>query len=292
MAAAYAAEIPPETSATYPATEDPNPFYLFGLTGQQAAEQEMERLKKEGVRHQLPLNAVTIFCIMFAGIIDERMQECAKYKDDPKRLLTIYADQKLCRIVQSTRNYKITRHVSSTRHEVQHQAAKPGIGVRSVHWAENVCSCGKFGLEGIPCPHLVVVYKQTCPKSHQTMTHLLGELGGKIPKFYWMREYIQGYLQPVHLPALEYLVADDTAPPVENWEDRSLKRKKPWTERAGSARPKRAIRQSNRLMDLFSLHTQLVADAQEPERLTRVRAGTAAASADYGTSSSRAWEAR
>jgi hypothetical protein len=76
-AAAYAAEIPSAIWATYTAKEEPNPFYLIRLIGQQAAEQEMSRLKKLEVRHQLPLHAVANFCAMFAGIIDERIEECA-----------------------------------------------------------------------------------------------------------------------------------------------------------------------------------------------------------------------
>jgi hypothetical protein len=176
-AAAYAAEIPSAIWATYTAKEEPNPFYLIRLIGQQAAEQEMSRLKKLEVRHQLPLHAVANFCSMFAGIIDERIADCAKYKDDPKKLLTIYADQKLCQIVQSVQPYKITRDLGAKMYEVQHERAKPGIGVRLVNWAEKTCSCLRMQLEGLPCVHLVCVYKQTCSKDKQTMVHLLDQLG-------------------------------------------------------------------------------------------------------------------
>jgi hypothetical protein len=207
---------------------------------------------------------------MFAGIIDERIADCAKYKDDPKKLLTIYADQKLCQIVQSVQPYKITRDLGAKMYEVQHERAKPGIGVRLVNWAEKTCSCLRMQLEGLPCVHLVCVYKQTCSKDKQTMVYLLGQLGAKIHDFYWIHDYyVEGYVQPVHLPALDYLVADDTIPPAKNREDRSLKRKKAWTERTGSARPKRALRQSQKLVEQFSLHSQMQADARQPERTTR-----------------------
>ncbi|KAJ1441450.1 hypothetical protein B484DRAFT_390763 [Ochromonadaceae sp. CCMP2298] len=99
------------------------------------------------------------------------------------------------------------------------------------------------------------------------MVHLLETLGAKIPEFYWIKNYIEGYVQPVHLPALDYLVADDTIPPAKNREDRSLKRKKACTERAGSARPKRALRQSQKLIEQFS-RLMLGSLRGQPEALT------------------------
>jgi hypothetical protein len=91
----------------------------------------------------------------------------------------------------------------------------------------------------------------------------------KIPDFYRMKNYVEGYVQLVHLPALDYLVADNTIPPAKNGEDRSIKRKKAWTERTGSSRPKRALRKYQKLVEQFSLHSQIQTDARQPERMTR-----------------------
>jgi hypothetical protein len=275
-AAKYAAEIPAETWATYTVLEGPNPFYTFGLTGQQAAEQEMARLLKAGVRHQLPLHALANYINLFASVIDDRIKECYIGEAAQHRDLTIFADMALSQILHKAPEYKIKRCLGNKKYEVQHHEAKAGIGIRTVNWGECTCTCNRMLLTGLPCEHLVSTYKTIYPKATQTTKHFLEVLGGAIPDFYWAKKYALGYLRPVTKPNLDYLVADGTVPPSKNTTDRGKKRKQPWTERVGAARPTRALRQSAKLIDMHSIARELEMASLEPERTTR---GSAAAAA-------------
>lgn len=174
-AADYACAIPHETWATYPAL-GANPFYLFGLTGQQGAEREMSRLKKSGVRHELPLHAVVNYVNLYASIIDERIKDCYIAEGAVRRDLTIFADQRLSQILARAHQYQIMRDLGGARYEVQHESAK----VRTVWWRTRKCSCHRMDLI---CEHIIVVYRTIVPKCQQNTQHFLSTLGGSHPDF-------------------------------------------------------------------------------------------------------------
>ncbi|KAJ1432453.1 hypothetical protein B484DRAFT_395003 [Ochromonadaceae sp. CCMP2298] len=138
----------------YAALNDPHPHYLFGLTGSQIVEGEMNRLKISGVRHKLPLKAMTNFITLYTHIV-EGMKADADEMVAGGKLLTTYASLVCRRNLNEAQHYDV-RHLEKHKYEVKRKGQS--MRVRLVVYDEMFCSCGGPRLEGLPCRHLLAIY--------------------------------------------------------------------------------------------------------------------------------------
>jgi hypothetical protein len=130
----------PNTWTYYAALNNPHPYYLFGLTGSQIVEGEMNHLKISGVRHELPLKAMTNFIDLYARVVEGMKVEADEMVAGGK-LLTTYTSL-VCRCNLNVAQHYDVRHLEKHKYEVKRKgqlmraerawkASRAGICLRS-----------------------------------------------------------------------------------------------------------------------------------------------------------------
>jgi hypothetical protein len=272
----------PNTWTYYAALNDPHPHYLFGLTGSQIVEGEMNRLKISGVRHELPLKAMTNFIALYARIV-EGMKTDADETVAGGKLLTTYTSLVCRRNLNEAQHYDV-RHLEKHKYEVKRKGQS--MRVRLVLYDEMFCSCGEPRLEGLPCRHLLAIYLWGTARSQFSPEKFMQTFEKLIPSFYLVQCYARAYTIPVHKPQLTYLVADDTLPPCDGTrstrEPLSKKHKDGLSERgfaplgSASINPWSQLSKSKKNVNENSLEAALEQEAEKPERSLRGRVAAAA----------------
>jgi hypothetical protein len=211
QSATYADKIDHKRWTTYAATESNVPYCLFDLTGSQLVEQEMNRMLVMGIRHELPLIAMNNFIEFYSTLLSKQLTICDTMTAGGSTYTQHFGI--LCR-----ENYDESKHYDA----VHRRSAKPWWEVTRrnqnrkhsrVIWESRTCTCHKTKLTGIPCRHLLAVYRAITAKILLSAAHFTETFKSVIPEFYVVKEYKQGYEDQVGRPILTCLELDSTLPP-------------------------------------------------------------------------------
>jgi hypothetical protein len=209
--ATYAYKIDHTKWTTYTAVS-PAPFRLFRLTGSQAVESEMSRMKRLNVRHELPLKAMNNFINFYADLISKQRASCDKM-EAARSDLTQHANMVTRENFDEARNFDV-RHTGGHTYEVTRRGQNQRH--RKVQWGVKLCSCEKTALEGIPCEHLIAVYIKATAKEKIGPETFLKTFENIIPYCYRTKFYVKGYATYVHKAILTFIEdAEDVLPPCE-----------------------------------------------------------------------------
>jgi hypothetical protein len=271
--ATYANGILHEFWCTYPAVEAAIPYYTFSFTGSQAVEQEMARFLKLKIRHQLPLKAIKNYVKLFSRIIDERLVQVNKLRMNTAKRLTDYATLKVGEALGSSYQFKARELVGPRlygphkTYEVEF-ASYEGGPCRTVVWPISLaevktCTCHEPRLEGLPCRHLLCVYKLRYTRQEQSPEHLLRMFGMNIASFYYKDNYMHGYIASVMKPNVTYLVRGTTKAPKpekKKGPEQVARHLSASEGNFGSSKNSRAIPRTEANIELYDLQAQLDRD--------------------------------
>ncbi|KAJ1426613.1 hypothetical protein B484DRAFT_431773 [Ochromonadaceae sp. CCMP2298] len=210
--AAYADAIEHHRWTTYTALKAEVPFRLFSLTGSQLVEQEMSRMKVMAVRHELPLVAINNFISFYQKLLSSQKLVCdtivaggAKY--------TQYASMVCQDHFSDAKHYDVFFRDGGQRDTYEVTRRGQSARTRKVNWRLKTCSCEEAWLQGLPCRHLLSVYRKITAKNMLSAAHFQETFQNIIPDFYVATNYVQGYEYQVGRPILTYLGLDETLPP-------------------------------------------------------------------------------
>jgi hypothetical protein len=269
--------IPHEYWTYYTSVLSPNPFYLFGLTGSQSAEQEMGRLKSEAVqvRHQLPFQSVSNFIDHYARLIDARRRSCEVMVARENLFLTVYADMYTGDQITTSKGYGV-RVEDALKGEYEIYVKDALLKRRTVNFRAGgckvmECSCQGPRLNGLPCRHVIAVNTYLTNNKSVTTIAFTEVFADMIPSFYKKGEYMKGYADVVRRPIIECIQPDETEPPqVDRRRGPPPLKRIPGRSEGGFSGPNfRKARKTNKNMLKFSVDATLAAIAAVPHTGTR-----------------------
>jgi hypothetical protein len=245
---------------------------LYGRTGSQAVEGEMNRFIKMGVRHELPLTAVNNFSTFYVDLISRQRKQVQEMLEDDALLLTFHASLTCRNNIHEAANYKVT-----PIHGMKYNVTRIGTDKHQrVDYDLLTCTCEVPRFCGFPCPHMCAVYLIGTPHGGISSKHFVDTFSKIIPGCYRKEVYAKGYETGTFRPIMTCLEDDDTLPPPMDPNPRGQKRKSRFKSLSEGGfkktRPKNSVVQTKKNKK-DTMDAALLAEKDKPARALRQHRG-------------------